>query len=223
MNETCLVKAIPKDTDKQIIKSRKEDFSKLMKFLIRQTNTDKDIEDLQSWKKLRDLDFWKFLYEAGMFSASKKFEDFTNTEREEARTRYIDAISTSIQESATVLLKREVKNLFVNGYNASIMRLHKANQDLQICIDQFSCAQYICGYLTKAESGISKLLKTVNEECNNLRESDKINALAAVLDKHREVSIQEAIYRLLGLPMTKSSVKVKYIATVHPHYRDGRN
>ena len=48
-----------------------------------------------------------------------------------------------------------------------------------------------------------------------------MNALASVLDKHREVSIQEAVYRLLSLPMTKSSVIVKYLSTVHPHFRDG--
>ena len=47
------------------------------------------------------------------------------------------------------------------------------------------------------------------------------SALASVLDKHREVSIQEAVYRLISLPMTKSSVKVKYLSTVHPHFRDG--
>ena len=101
------------------------------------------------------------------------------------------------------------------------MKLQKSNHDIQICIDQFSCAQYICGYLTKNESGVSKLLKAVNEETNNLRQLDKINALASVLDKHREVSVQEAIYRLLGLSMTKSSVKVKYLSTIHPNFRDG--
>ena len=42
-----------------------------------------------------------------------------------------------------------------------------------------------------------------------------------VLDKHREVSIQEAIYRLLGLTMARFSVKVKYVNTSHPHARDG--
>ena len=101
------------------------------------------------------------------------------------------------------------------------MKLQKSNHDIQICIDQFSCAQYICGYLTKNESGVSKLLKAVNEETNNLRQLDKINALASVLDKHREVSVQEAIYRLLGLSMTKSCVKVKYLSTIHPNFRDG--
>ena len=50
---------------------------------------------------------------------------------------------------------------------------------------------------------------------------EKLNALASVLDKHREVSIQEAVYRLLSLPMTKSSIAVKYLSTVHPNFRDG--
>ena len=48
-----------------------------------------------------------------------------------------------------------------------------------------------------------------------------LNKLASVLDKHREVSVQEATYRMLGLPMTKSSISVKYISTCHPNFRDG--
>ena len=75
--------------------------------------------------------------------------------------------------------------------------------------------------MTKNESGISKLLKAVNDETLGLGQMDRLNALASVLDKHREVSIQEAIYRLLSLPMTKSSVKVKYLSTIHPNFRDG--
>merc|ERR1712243_397107 len=105
--------------------------------------------------------------------------------------------------------------------NIQIMKLQKSNHDMQICFDQYSCAQYICGYLTKNEAGISKLLKSVNDDTSNLPQIEKINALASVLDKHREVSVQEAVYRLLSLPMTKSSVKVKYISTIHPHHRDG--
>ena len=145
----------------------------------------------------------------------------SDQDKEEAKQRYLNAISASVQGTAMVVLKRKVKDIFVNGFNPKIMRLHKANHDLQICIDHYSCAQYICGYLTKNESGMSKLLKAVNEETNNLKQVDKLNALASVLDKHREVSIQEAIYRLLGLSMTKSSVIVKYLSTIHPNHRDG--
>ena len=221
LDETRLIKGIPKDMDEKIIKARKDDLNKIIKFLIRQTYTEQKLEDQESWKRLKCLNFWEFLFEAGMFVGSKSLEDYDELEKRNAKTRYLDAISASVQGTGTVVLKRKVKDIFVNGYNSSIMRLHKANHDLQICIDHYACAQYICGYLTKNESGISKLLKSVNEECNNLKEIDKLNALASVLDKHREVSIQEAVYRLLGLNMTKSSVEVKYLSTMHPHFRDG--
>ena len=68
---------------------------------------------------------------------------------------------------------------------------------------------------------MSKLLKAVNEQGKDLSNKDLLNQLSTVLDKHREVSIQEAIYRILSLPMTKSTIKVKYISTIHPHFRDG--
>ena len=77
------------------------------------------------------------------------------------------------------------------------------------------------GYLTKSESGMSQLLKAVNEQAGDLSNMEILNQLASVLDKHREVSIQEATYRVLSLPMTKSSIDVKYISTIHPHFRDG--
>ena len=56
----------------------------------------------------------------------------------------------------------------------------------------------------------------MNDNAENLEKMTLLNKLATVLDKHREVSIQEATYRMLGFPMTKSSVKVKYISTCHP-------
>ena len=50
---------------------------------------------------------------------------------------------------------------------------------------------------------------------------DTNNKMADVLDKHREISIQECVYRLLGLSMTKFSVIVKYLNTSHQNHRDG--
>ena len=68
---------------------------------------------------------------------------------------------------------------------------------------------------------MSKLLKAVNDQARGLSNLDLIKEISSILDKHREVSIQEAIYRMLSLPMTKSSVLVKYLSTIHPHFRDG--
>ena len=50
---------------------------------------------------------------------------------------------------------------------------------------------------------------------------DTIDKLARALDKGREVGIQESIYRLLGLTMTKFSEAVRFINTNHPDRRDG--
>ena len=68
---------------------------------------------------------------------------------------------------------------------------------------------------------MSQFLKAVNEQAGNISNLDLLDKLASVLDKHREVGIQEAIYRILSLPMAKSSVKVKFLSTRHPHFRDG--
>ena len=156
-----------------------------------------------------------------MFEKEKQLEKFSETEIKAAKKRYYNALSASIRGTGAVIMKRKVRDILTNGYNKSIMCLHQANHDLQVVIDQYACAQYVCGYLTKNEAGMSKLLKAVNEESNNLKQMEKLNKLSAVLDKHREVSLQEAVYRILGLPMTKSSVKVKFLSTIHPHFRDG--
>ena len=89
------------------------------KFLIRQTYTDKKLEDLEGWIKLKELDFWEFLFEAGMFTGNKSLKDYTDTEKQEARSRYVDAISVSIQGSVIIVMKRKVKDIFVNGYNSN--------------------------------------------------------------------------------------------------------
>ena len=76
---------------------------------------------------------------------------------------------------------------------------------------------------TKNESGTSALLKSINEEAIENGETVKktIYKLAKALDKGREVGIQEAMYRLLGLKMLKFSQVVKFINTNHPDRREG--
>ena len=221
LDETKVIIGMPKDTDEGIVKERKRDLNKIINFLIRHTYVENPCNQNDSWGKLKKMNFWEFLYAVGMFTEGKSFNEYNDEEKKQAKCRYLDAISASVQGTAIVVMKRRVKDIFTNGFNKKIMRLFKSNHDLQICIDQYAAAQYICGYITKNESGVSRLLKAVNDESTNMTQIEKLNALASVLDKHREVSIQEAIYRLLGLQMTKSSIKVKYLSTIHPHFRDG--
>ena len=76
----------------------------------------------------------------------------------------VNTLTAGVQGTAMVVLKHEVKDIFTKGYNKKIMRLFKANHDLQICIDPYAAAPYIAGYLPKNERGMLKLLKAVNKE-----------------------------------------------------------
>ena len=78
---TKLVLAIGKDIDENMVKERKSDLNKIIKFLIRQSE--------ENMEKLKSLSFYEFLYEAGMFSENKFYEYMTNTEKEKARDRYL--------------------------------------------------------------------------------------------------------------------------------------
>ena len=220
MDETMFLQGVSRDANEEDeVKKRRQDLRKIRKFLLRQSYGHEENSD--SWSKLKSLDFWKFLYEVGMFEDGKEFVQYTDAERQEARRRYLNAISVGIRGTGAVFLRRGTKDIFLNNFNPNLMLLHAANHDLQVVVDQFAVAQYIVGYLTKNEAGMSQLLKNINDNAENLSKMDLLNQLASVLDKHREVSIQEATYRLMGFPMVKSSTVVKYVTTCHPNFRDG--
>ena len=219
IDETTFLLGIPKDLPEEEIEKRKMDYRKIRKYLIRQTCSENN--DSESWEKLRKMSFNEFLVEVGMLLEYKVFDKCSSQELKQAKKRYLEALSVSVRGTGSVLIRREPKDIFTNNFNPSLMEIHGANHDVQPVVDQYACAQYICGYLTKNEDGASKTMKAVNDEAGDLSKMEVLNRLAAVLDKHREVSIQEAVYRMMGFPMTKSSVVVKYLSTSHPNHRDG--
>ena len=66
-------------------------------------------------------------------------------------------------------------------------------------------------------------MKNVTDEALRSGESamETLEKLVRALDRGREVAIQEAVLRLLGLPMTLFSDVVRFINSNHPHRRDG--
>ena len=75
LDETKLILGISKDANPNLIKERRSDLSKITKYLIRQTHTEKPYTESESCKKLKRLHFWKFLYEVGMFNNMKLFKE----------------------------------------------------------------------------------------------------------------------------------------------------
>ena len=123
LDETRLILGLSKDLDESKVKERRKDLNKILKFLIRQTHSDTDQSGKTKLDRLMKMNFYEFLFASGMFSGDKAFEDFSEIEKQEAKTRYLNALSAGVQGSAMVVLKRDVKDIFINAYNKRIMQL----------------------------------------------------------------------------------------------------
>ncbi|CAF2039617.1 unnamed protein product [Rotaria magnacalcarata] len=86
--------------------------------------------------------------------------------------------------------------------------------DIQFVLDPYACAKYLMSYTTKPEREMSLLLEAIHKECcegnMSVREEMK-KKLTETFFNHRQVSVQEAIYRAAGMPLTYSSRKVIFI------------
>ena len=129
-----------------------------------------------------------------------------------SETDYYEAISTS-KRGNNVILKREVNERWINNYNPDIMRAWKANMDIQYITDEYACVMYVASYMMKAEKAMGQLLKDVANDYRSMELKHQMNVIKGVFLNHREVSAQEAAYRLLSLPLKKMSSKVVFINT----------
>ena len=135
MNRTLFIRGMSKDLTEEEIKQRKTDLKKIKKYLIRQTYKENNEESEQT-KSFNKFSFIKFLYEVGMFLREKQIEDYSESEKEAAYIRYIDALSASIRGTGAVFVKRATTDVFTNNFNRRVLGVHKANHDIQIVVDQ---------------------------------------------------------------------------------------
>ena len=215
-----MIIGFPKDYDKTELKKAKEDYLKIRKYLLRLTYGE-NFRETEQWSNFQKMDFYEFLYEVGMFGETDDVND--ENAQQNARRRYLTALRCEVRATGMLLLKRETNDVFTNNFNKKLIQVHQANQDIQYVTDEYAVAEYISDYCTKLESGQTALLKMINDEAekNGVGNEETIKKLAKALDKGRECGIQEAIYRILGLSMTKFSQIVKFISTNHPNQREG--
>ena len=134
--------------------------------------------------------------------------------------QYVLAVKSSIT-SATVFLKRSPSEIRVNNYNPHCLRAWRANIDLQYVLDVYACASYIAAYVTKAQRGMSELLRKACTEAKNGNKDirEQVRTIGNKFLNAVEISAQEAVYICLGLPMRKSSKQVIFINTSPPDER----
>ena len=85
-DETIFLPSLPLDTDPKVLKKLKADYSKIRKYLLRMTSGE-NFSDEEKWKNFKDLSFYDFLEEVGMFEMG---EDVSKQEfQEKAKARYV--------------------------------------------------------------------------------------------------------------------------------------
>ena len=106
---------------------------------------------------------------------------------------YLLAIRSSLK-TPTIFLKRKPNELRINDYNAACLSAWRANMDIQFVLDVYACAVYIVSYISKAQKGMSELLRTACEEARrgNSNIKQQVRDIGNRFLNNVEISAQEA-------------------------------
>ena len=115
---------------------------------------------------------------------------------------YINAIRSQLR-APTIYLKRSVRDVRVNNYNAYMLMAWQANFDNQFILDTYACVAYVAAYVTKSFKGISEILRHANDEVQqgNLDLKKQMSLIGNKFLNWVEISVQEAVYICLKLHM----------------------
>ena len=97
----------------------------------------------------------------------------------------------------TLVLQRDIDEIFVNSYNPEWARAWNGNTDLQVCLDYFAVITYITEYYCKDDSGLmTKLIEMLkNSECDTLKE--KMILVMNTFISARQMGECEAFYKIM--------------------------
>ena len=129
-----------------------------------------------------------------------------------SQAKYEEA-HNALNTKQTVVLQRNVNELWINPYNPTLLQCWDANMDIQFVLDPFSCIVYIISYISKAEREMGLLLKQtkIEAEEGNKSASQTLKAIGSAFLHNREIGIQEAVYRVCTLKMKECSRKVVFV------------
>ncbi|XP_078311297.1 uncharacterized protein LOC144618640 [Crassostrea virginica] len=118
-----------------------------------------------------------------------------------------------LSKKRSIVLKRNPSELWTNQYNPCLLRCWDANMDIQFVLDPFSCIVYVISYISKTEREMGMVLKQTKIEAEEGNESARktLKKIGSAYLNHREVSAQEAVYRVCNLKMKECSRKVVFV------------
>lgn len=124
---------------------------------------------------------------------------------------YTEALEVSSKGSIAVL-KREPNECNINNYNAPVTLAWQANTDIQYVLNAYACVMYVASYIMKTDRAMGRLLKHVASEARTEELKQQLRKVGSTF-LTQEVSAQEAVHRILSLPMKHLSRSVVFIDT----------
>ena len=106
-----------------------------------------EMDDLFHSKLEDDQKKLDSFYEAGL--------DGVLSKAKVTKSEYYEALKVS-KKGKVIVLKRGIKELWVNNYNPEWIRAWNGNMDLQLCLDFFAIVTYITG-LVAGSNSLNKL------------------------------------------------------------------
>ena len=126
---------------------------------------------------------------------------------------YILAIKKTRKHGSTVLLQRDVDEIFVNNFNPEWLINWNANLDIQPVMDFFAVITYVTDCWAKPDKGITPYLKEAAENLKDEPDQKKrCQQMANTFMTYRQMGEAEAYYKILSnLTLKYSSVDTVFI------------
>ena len=118
-----------------------------------------------------------------------------------------------MSNKVSIVLKRNPQDVWVNQYNPDLSRAWNANLDIQYITDIYGAVAYVVSYMSKAEREMGLLLSQAQSESvkTNVSSKESMRQIGQVYLQNREVSAQEACFRVCNLRLKEGSRKVEFI------------
>lgn len=142
------------------------------------------------WDKIQNQD-------EQILTTEKLFDDLALTQE------LYEQAHNMLSSKRSIILKRSPNEVWTNQYNRCLLKSWDANMDIQFVLDAFSCIVYIVSYISKSEREMGMLLKQTKLEAEegNYDARQTMKKIGSAYLHHREVSAQEAVYRVCNLKM----------------------
>ncbi len=154
-------------------------------------------------------------YEHNIFTRIRMVLEIAGKDKPIEYKDYAKAVLQQPRKGSTVMLRRDIDEIFINNYNPEFIVAWDANLDIQPVFDYYGIITYVTDYWSKDSTGLTDILKTgVKQLCKDDDMKKKCHELANVFISHRQVGEAEAYYKLLPhMNLIYSSVATVYAPT----------